>query len=63
MNAETTETREPAERCTSDTCPRPAEVGEAYCEECGLERSLYFRDRREDRGEIVASAVRDAPRR
>ena len=63
MNAQTTETREPAERCASDTCPRPAEAGESYCADCGLERSLYFRDRREDRGEIPASALRDATRR
>ena len=63
MNAQTTETREPAERCVSDTCPRPAETGEAYCADCGLERSLYFRDRREDHGEIPASALRDATRR
>lgn len=64
MSAQTTLTPEtPAERCASDTCPRPAEPGEAYCEDCGLERSLYFRDRREDRGEILANALRDTARR
>ena len=64
MSAQTTlPTETPAERCASDTCPRPVEPGEAYCEDCGLERSLYFRDRRDDRGEILANALRDTARR
>ncbi len=63
MNAQTTRRETPAERCASEACPRPAESGEAYCADCGLERSLYFRDRREDRGEIRADALRDTARR
>jgi len=38
--------------CANEACPRPAEPGEIYCAECGLERSLYFREGREDSGEI-----------
>lgn len=32
--------------CANEACPRPAEAGEAYCDACGLERSLYRRDSR-----------------
>ncbi len=35
-------------RCGNEACPRTAEAGERYCAECGLERSLFFRERRED---------------
>jgi hypothetical protein len=38
-------------RCASDACPRPVEPGEKFCAECGLERSLYFRERRDGRDE------------
>lgn len=62
MNAlETLET--PAGRCATEACPRPVESGEAYCADCGLERSLYYRDRRENRGVLAADALRDATRR
>ena len=40
-----------AEPCATEACPRPAESGEAYCAECGLERSLYYRERRVERGD------------
>jgi hypothetical protein len=32
--------------CRNEGCGRPAEAGEAYCVECGLERSLFRRERR-----------------
>ncbi len=32
--------------CANEACPRSAEAGEAYCADCGLERSLYRRDSR-----------------
>jgi hypothetical protein len=40
-----------APQCASETCARPSEHGEIYCAECGLERSLYFRERRVERGD------------
>ncbi len=40
------ENRMSAVRCANGACPRPAESGEAYCEACGLEWSLYRRDSR-----------------
>ena len=30
-------------RCANDSCPRPAETGDAFCASCGLERSLFTR--------------------
>jgi len=39
-------------RCGNEGCPRTAETGELYCAECGLERSLFLRGRREDPVEI-----------
>ncbi|MFY9552593.1 MAG: hypothetical protein WAU32_15715 [Thermoanaerobaculia bacterium] len=35
---------ETVDRCRNEACPRPTEPGEAYCEECGLEWSLFRRD-------------------
>jgi hypothetical protein len=50
MNAH--ETMEPlAGRCATEACPRQAESGEAHCADCGLERSLYYRERRDERGD------------
>jgi hypothetical protein len=52
-----------AARCGNEGCPRPAESGEAYCFECGLEWSLYRRDgRRQDEAER-AEASRWSARR
>ncbi len=56
-------TRPSAEPCATETCPRPAESGEAYCADCGLERSLYYRDRRDARGVFLADAPPGAARR
>jgi len=65
-------TRPSAEQCATETCPRPAESGEAYCADCGLERSLYYRERRVERGDrgrreargvFLADAHPDAARR
>ena len=39
-------------RCASDACPRPVESGEKYCAECGLERSLFFREQRDERAKL-----------
>ncbi len=36
-----------APRCVNESCPRAAEPGERYCAACGLERSLFLRERRE----------------
>ena len=50
-----------AQPCASEACARPVETGELYCAECGLERSLYFRDRREsdsDRTELLRETAR-----
>jgi len=37
--------------CANETCPREAEADERYCAECGLERSLFLRERRDDPAE------------
>ena len=37
------ETERRPSRCANETCPRPAEPGDAYCSACGLERSLFTR--------------------
>jgi hypothetical protein len=39
-------------RCASDACPRPVEPGEKFCGECGLERSLFFREQRDERAQL-----------
>jgi hypothetical protein len=44
MNEQQTPTR----LCENEACGRPAEPDERYCDACGLERSLYFRERREE---------------
>ncbi len=36
----------PRRGCANEGCVRPAESGERWCAECGLERALYRRDRR-----------------
>jgi len=33
--------------CASEGCPRTASAGEAFCETCAIERSLFDRDARE----------------
>ncbi len=48
----------PTNRCDNDACPRPAESGEKFCEECGLERSLYRRDGGRDSSEFRAVPAR-----
>jgi hypothetical protein len=58
MNPHEIEAR--AQACASEACGRPAETGEIYCAECGLERSLYFRDRRES---ALIEALRETARR
>ena len=46
-------------RCVNEACPRMAEPGERYCNECGLERSLFHRERREDTVEIRTDGRRN----
>jgi hypothetical protein len=46
---------EKPEPCGNETCPRPAEPGEAFCEECGLEHALFRREGRRERDRIRAS--------
>ena len=41
-------------QCGNDACPRPAEPDERFCEECGLERSLYKRNGGRDSSEFRA---------
>jgi hypothetical protein len=55
---ETESPRAPQARCASEACPRPVEPGETYCAECGLERSLYFRDRRDEKARIREDLAR-----
>jgi hypothetical protein len=45
-------------RCASDACPRPVEPGETYCAECGLERSLFFRERRDEKARLREDLAR-----
>ena len=47
---------ETPERCRREACPRPAEPEEPYCAECGLERSLFHRERRPGAGSAPAEA-------
>ena len=57
------ETTPAAGPCAGETCARPAEPGEIYCAECGLERSLYFRDRRDAEDDPRMDALRETARR
>ena len=50
-------------RCVNEACPRTAEPGERYCNECGLERALFHRERREDPAEIRTNGRRNEPGR
>lgn len=50
-------------QCASEACGRPAEPGETYCAECGLERSLYIRERRESESDRRVQILREAARR
>ena len=50
-------------RCANETCPREAEDAERYCAECGLERSLFLRDRRDDPAEILTNGWETEPGR
>lgn len=64
MNADASEVRPtPPSQCASETCARPAEPGESHCAECGLERSLYFRDGRESASDRRVAALRETARR
>jgi len=49
--------------CANEACPRAAEPGERYCAECGLERSLFLRERREDPAEIRTNGRETEPGR
>ena len=49
---------DPPARCASEACPRPVEQGETYCAECGLERSLFFRERRDGKAELRENLAR-----
>jgi hypothetical protein len=50
-------------KCANEACPRVAEAGERYCAECGLERSLFLRERREDPAEIQTNGWEREPGR
>lgn len=52
-----------AQTCANETCARPAEPEETYCADCGLERSLYFRERRESESDRQVEALRETARR
>jgi hypothetical protein len=49
--------------CANETCVRPAEPGEIYCGDCGLERSLYLRDRRGSGTDQRVETLRETARR
>ena len=49
--------------CANETCARLVEPGELYCAECGLERSLFFRERRDSESDPRVEALRDTARR
>lgn len=51
-----------AQPCASEACARAAEPGEIYCGDCGLERSLYFRDSRVERSHLAEDLRADAER-
>jgi hypothetical protein len=59
----TTENEAVPRHCANETCPREAETGERYCADCGLERALFLRDRREDPAAILADASERGPGR
>jgi hypothetical protein len=59
----TTESEAVPRHCANDTCSREAEAGERYCADCGLERSLFLRDRREDSAAIPADGAERGPGR
>jgi hypothetical protein len=59
----TNERPAPARPCGNEGCPRPAESGEAYCSECGLEWSLFCRDGRREDNEERTIASRSSARR
>jgi hypothetical protein len=48
--------------CRNEGCGRPAEGGEPYCAECGLERSLYRRERRIEAAQRTEPPARRAER-
>ena len=50
-------------RCANEACPRTAEAEERYCAECGLERSLFLRDRRGDPADSPTRGGRGEPGR
>ncbi len=50
-------------RCANEACGRRAEPDEGYCAECGLERSLYFREEREGPASIRTSPWPESPGR
>ncbi len=58
-----TENETTRRRCANETCPREAEAEERYCAECGLERSLFLRERREDPAEIRTNGREAEPGR
>ncbi len=49
--------------CANEACGRGAEPGERFCAECGLERSLFFRGRREDPAEVRSEGREGEPGR
>jgi ribosomal protein L37E len=44
--------------CRNEGCGKRAESGEAYCAECGLERSLFRRERRFETAQRPESPAR-----
>jgi hypothetical protein len=48
--------------CRNEGCVRPAEGGELYCTECGLERSLFRRERRIGAAQRTGGSVRPVNR-
>jgi hypothetical protein len=58
-----TENEATPRHCANEACPREAEAGERYCAECGLERSLFLRERREDPVEIRTNGWENEPGR
>ena len=49
--------------CASEACGRPAEPGETYCAECGLERSLFVREGGGSESDRRVEILREAARR
>jgi hypothetical protein len=50
-------------RCANEGCSRLAELGERYCQTCGLERALFRRDARRLLSEDRTKPGRAADRR